>query len=109
MVCNIICKCEYARHQLSRSDILIASQSSKVHFQQALSATRSMDDTPDNTQAPAEDASKNKKVHSCPYPDCPKQYKQLSGLRYHISHVRQRYETIEDIYLLYVLILGSPS
>lgn len=30
----------------------------------------------------------SKKVHPCPHPRCPNRYKQLSGLRYHLSHVR---------------------
>lgn len=29
-----------------------------------------------------------RKLHPCPRPGCGKQYKQLSGLRYHLSHVR---------------------
>lgn len=29
-----------------------------------------------------------RKQHKCPHPECPNSYKQLSGLRYHLLHVR---------------------
>ena len=29
-----------------------------------------------------------RKLHPCPHPGCSKKYKQLSGLRYHLTHVR---------------------
>lgn len=29
-----------------------------------------------------------RKLHLCPHPGCSKEYKQLSGLRYHLTHVR---------------------
>ena len=29
-----------------------------------------------------------RKTFPCPHPGCPKEYKQVSGLRYHLTHVR---------------------
>ncbi|KAI0963145.1 hypothetical protein AcW1_000307 [Taiwanofungus camphoratus] len=65
-------------------------QVSKVHFQQALS---------NNPPVPADGAVtsgtsdeqqgtvvKAKKTFACPHPQCLNQYKQLSGLRYHLLH-----------------------
>ncbi|PIL30960.1 transcription factor [Ganoderma sinense ZZ0214-1] len=44
--------------------------------------------TPEKTgagSAPAPDKPK-RKLHPCPHPGCSKEYKQLSGLRYHLTH-----------------------
>ncbi|KIP06925.1 hypothetical protein PHLGIDRAFT_106353 [Phlebiopsis gigantea 11061_1 CR5-6] len=57
-------------------------QISKSHFQQAVSAklrSEAADAVPDASDP-------KKKVFSCTRPDCPNQYKQLSGLRYHLKH-----------------------
>ncbi|KAI0047821.1 hypothetical protein FA95DRAFT_1605769 [Auriscalpium vulgare] len=70
-------------------------QVSKAHFLQAitsLSATDSNNDTPgDGDRASSIDSAppppkKAKKLHPCPRPNCLHVYKQLSGLRYHLSH-----------------------
>ncbi|KAH9949505.1 hypothetical protein B0H21DRAFT_728295 [Amylocystis lapponica] len=59
-------------------------QMSKTHFQQALSALPvALEDGADpdlGTKA------KSRKMHPCPRPNCRNQYKQLSGLRYHMTH-----------------------
>ncbi|KAF7975763.1 hypothetical protein HWV62_8561 [Athelia sp. TMB] len=52
-------------------------QVSKAHFQKAL----------ESMSLPAQASKGTKKVHPCPHPNCQNQYKQLSGLRYHLSHV----------------------
>lgn len=91
------------RQILSLSNIVLMPEiSSKAHFQQALSSAKfsllsPVDgsrepsvpravELPSNIQAIAKQ--KNKKVHPCPHHNCPNVYKQLSGLRYHLAHVR---------------------
>ena len=47
------------------------------------------------------------KVFPCPHPGCGKQYKQMSGLRYHLSHVRVCPEPSSgDIRILTVFLLS---
>lgn len=66
-------------------------QVSKTHFQQALS---SVTQTPPRPEPEATSVSrdaidslaKRKKTFPCPQPGCRKEYKQLSGLRYHLAH-----------------------
>ena len=65
---------------------------SKVHFQQALSATAAVS-TQSEGPTDAEDApsaankGKKLKVFKCTHPNCMHQYRQKSGLRYHLTHV----------------------
>jgi len=63
-------------------------QVSKVHFQQALERSYSLQsDSFNGPGAPeASGAKSSKKVHPCPHHGCRKQYKQISGLRYHLAH-----------------------
>jgi len=67
--------------------------SSKAHFQRALSSASHVANT-EPTQTPSETNEqlaaqpKIKKTHPCPHPGCSNQYKQLSGLRYHLTHVK---------------------
>lgn len=69
--------------------------SSKAHFRQALSSaaltTSAANDHPAPSSVsdfPSSGSLKTKKLHSCPHPDCSNRYKQVSGLRYHLAHVR---------------------
>jgi len=66
-------------------------QISKAHFQQALSLSShpaSPGPTAPSSQTNNQSATKTKtkKVHPCTHPNCSNQYKQLSGLRYHLAH-----------------------
>ncbi|KAH8100495.1 hypothetical protein BXZ70DRAFT_937484 [Cristinia sonorae] len=64
-------------------------QISKAHFQRALANIP----VPQVDPSPPSDgddlmkgAKRRRKTYSCPHPQCRNQYKQLSGLRYHLSH-----------------------
>ncbi|GBE78420.1 hypothetical protein SCP_0113080 [Sparassis crispa] len=64
-------------------------QISKTHFQQALAASvpipaESTNSTTDPSQA--ESSRVKAKTFPCTYPGCRNEYKQLSGLRYHLAH-----------------------
>lgn len=70
--------------------------SSKAHFQHAI--TSSIVSTyisglavPASVEAStvtsSEGEDRTKKQYKCPHENCPNQYKQLSGLRYHLAHV----------------------
>lgn len=66
---------------------------SKTHFQQALSSVTQTPPRPEpEATSVSRDATdslaKRKKTFPCPQPGCRKEYKQLSGLRYHLAHVR---------------------
>ncbi|KAI0706054.1 hypothetical protein BC835DRAFT_1311893 [Cytidiella melzeri] len=60
-------------------------QLSKAHFQKAISAsiTHQPDEPPVDADTPAVGA---KKKFVCPRSGCTNQYKQMSGLRYHLTH-----------------------
>ncbi|KAH9081845.1 hypothetical protein EDB83DRAFT_589493 [Lactarius deliciosus] len=62
--------------------------SSKAHFLQAITTFTST--VPANSHLPAPETSRKQKrpakTHPCPHANCPQVYKQLSGLRYHLSH-----------------------
>lgn len=77
---SITCRCKYSLSWLFFQQPHNLP-SSKAHFQRALSATisRQLDAGADDIKL---------KLHRCPHKNCPNQYKQLSGLRYHLSHVR---------------------
>ncbi|EKM60799.1 uncharacterized protein PHACADRAFT_246943 [Phanerochaete carnosa HHB-10118-sp] len=62
-------------------------QISRVHFQQAVTAKLLSERQ--STDSPADDVSSEapkKRVYRCTQPSCPNQYKQLSGLKYHLAH-----------------------
>jgi hypothetical protein len=63
-------------------------QVSKAHFLQAITTFTST--VPANDHLPAPETSRKQtrpaKTHPCPHANCPQVYKQLSGLRYHLSH-----------------------
>ncbi|KAF8272956.1 hypothetical protein EI94DRAFT_1783312 [Lactarius quietus] len=63
-------------------------QVSKAHFLQAITTFTST--VPANAHIPAPETSRKQKrpvkTHPCPHANCPQVYKQLSGLRYHLSH-----------------------
>jgi hypothetical protein len=63
--------------------------SSKAHFLQAITTFTST--VPSTAHLPAPETSRKQKrpakTHPCPHANCPQVYKQLSGLRYHLSHV----------------------
>lgn len=66
-------------------------QISKAHFQHAIVSTfvTSYIDglaVPYVEASPGESDGKTKKQYSCPHQGCPNRYKQLSGLRYHLTH-----------------------
>ncbi|KAG2117932.1 uncharacterized protein F5147DRAFT_566041 [Suillus discolor] len=66
-------------------------QISKAHFQHAIVSTfvTSYIDglaVPCVDASPGESDGKTKKQYSCPHQGCPNRYKQLSGLRYHLTH-----------------------
>lgn len=62
---------------------------SKAHFQQAISASLNRQGEATTTEgAGAPSTAPKKKLFTCPLPNCPNQYKQMSGLRYHLAHVR---------------------
>lgn len=66
-------------------------QISKAHFQHAIVSTfvTSYIDgltVPPAEVSPGESDDKTKKQYSCPHQGCPNRYKQLSGLRYHLTH-----------------------
>lgn len=54
-------------------------QVSKAHFQKAVESMALIPGAGVMVKG-------SKKVHPCPHPRCPNRYKQLSGLRYHLSH-----------------------
>ncbi|EJD55064.1 hypothetical protein AURDEDRAFT_109532 [Auricularia subglabra TFB-10046 SS5] len=58
-------------------------QVSRAHFRSAVN--RAKCNTSGDPTAPAEHG-RPKKVHRCPHDGCPNQYKQLSGLKYHLAH-----------------------
>ncbi|KAI0344158.1 hypothetical protein BDW22DRAFT_1344257 [Trametopsis cervina] len=61
-------------------------QLSKAHFQKAISATiTSQADAPADGMD-AYSGSVKKKMYACVHPGCSNQYKQMSGLRYHLIH-----------------------
>ncbi|KII93703.1 hypothetical protein PLICRDRAFT_26811 [Plicaturopsis crispa FD-325 SS-3] len=74
-------------------------QISKAHFREAISNTFALpSDLPpaETVRKPAPSAKltsaekaerKKNKCYRCPRPDCVKDYRQLSGLRYHLAHV----------------------
>lgn len=64
------------------------SHRSKAHFQQAVSSSLlgRKERTPALTTDDGTEKLK-KRIYSCPRPDCPNEYKQLSGLKYHLAHV----------------------
>ena len=53
--------------------------------------------------------SKCEKAHKCPHAGCPKEYKQLSGLRYHLLHVRIMSTGIRNPPVLKRFQTGSPE
>ncbi len=62
---------------------------------EAVAQTQATPATPGPSTAPREDLAENsppekpkRKLHPCTRPGCTKAYKQLSGLRYHLTHVR---------------------
>ncbi|KAH9050475.1 hypothetical protein EDB84DRAFT_376500 [Lactarius hengduanensis] len=63
-------------------------QVSKAHFLQAITTFTST--VPANSRLSAPETSRKQKrpakTHPCPHANCPQVYKQLSGLRYHLSH-----------------------
>ncbi|KAI0067964.1 hypothetical protein BV25DRAFT_895870 [Artomyces pyxidatus] len=69
-------------------------QVSKAHFLQAITTFTATDpnritvqgDQPPGVDALPPSSKKPKKIHPCPHPNCLQVYKQLSGLRYHLSH-----------------------
>ncbi|KIK49539.1 hypothetical protein CY34DRAFT_796967 [Suillus luteus UH-Slu-Lm8-n1] len=66
-------------------------QISKAHFQHAIVSTFVTSYIDGLTVPPAEASTgegddKTKKQYSCPHQGCPNRYKQLSGLRYHLTH-----------------------
>ncbi len=67
--------------------------SSKAHFLQAITTFTST--VPATAHLPAPETSRKQKrpakTHPCPHVNCPQVYKQLSGLRYHLSHVSRPY------------------
>src|SRR5712672_2546694 len=68
--------------------------SSKAHFLQAITSFTST--VPASSQPPVSETSRKQKrparTHPCPHANCPQVYKQLSGLRYHLSHVSPRHQ-----------------
>ena len=87
-------KCTEKLFSYSMKLYLRLESAQKRIFQQALSSGQVIfnihyhraDHPPSNSQPTLK--AKAKKMHLCPHPDCPNQYKQLSGLRYHLAHVR---------------------
>ncbi|KZT65566.1 hypothetical protein DAEQUDRAFT_768737 [Daedalea quercina L-15889] len=66
-------------------------QVSKAHFRQALALSQSAGPTEGDSSTPVsvpsdEIRGKPRKTYPCPHPGCLNQYKQLSGLRYHLAH-----------------------
>ncbi|KAN0124953.1 hypothetical protein V8E52_001505 [Russula decolorans] len=63
-------------------------QVSKAHFLQAITSFTST--VPSTAHPPASEMPRRQKrparTHPCPHANCPQVYKQLSGLRYHLSH-----------------------
>lgn len=72
---------------------MLTVTSSKAHFQHAIVSTF-VTSYIDGLAAPSvevctgEGDDKIKKQYCCPHQGCPNRYKQLSGLRYHLAHVR---------------------
>lgn len=89
MAFSIICSCKNTFHRsYSASWLIPLGCSSKAHFQQAISATLTR--RVESAAADAADAPTGglkKKLFTCTFPNCPNQYKQMSGLRYHLAHV----------------------
>ncbi|THH20992.1 hypothetical protein EW146_g456 [Bondarzewia mesenterica] len=72
-------------------------QISKAHFRQAISSfpplapsTQDAQATQTSDQERQFDTPKKKKTYSCPHANCLHVYKQLSGLRYHLTHSHPR-------------------
>ena len=93
MVSNTICKCEFWSILLYIHSWLYFPRS-KVHYVQVLGAARPKISTEEGLTSrispslPNEEITKSKRrVHRCTFKGCGKEYKQLSGLRYHILHV----------------------
>ncbi len=78
------CKTPFLQHL---EIMLSVSTSSKAHFQKAISA--SITTQPDASIVDTIDVSAGtkKKTFACPRPGCTNHYKQMSGLRYHLTHV----------------------
>lgn len=85
-VFSTICSCKTPF--LQHLEIMLSvSASSKAHFQKAISA--SITTQPDASIVDTIDVSAGtkKKTFACPRPGCTNHYKQMSGLRYHLTHV----------------------
>ncbi|KAI0095277.1 hypothetical protein BDY19DRAFT_917081 [Irpex rosettiformis] len=61
-------------------------QLSKAHFQKAISASITPQPEVPVTAVNSVSAGVKKKMFGCPRPGCTNQYKQMSGLRYHLTH-----------------------
>lgn len=96
MDCSTIFRCEldrcYEKHCLTA-----ICPSSKAHFQHAITSSYVSSyisglAIPESVEASvsSEGEDKTKKLYKCPHENCPNRYKQLSGLRYHLAHVRTR-------------------
>lgn len=103
MGCSIIFSCKSSAVAIMDDRVFMLHRS-KAHFQQALSSSLlgRKEATPVSTTDDGADKPQ-KRVHPCPRADCPKEYKQLSGLRYHLAHV----STWEDFLLLSKLTTSS--
>ncbi len=62
--------------------------SSSAHFQRAISASVSGQNQAVEADTTAEEDGKRQKLIPCPHVGCHNEYKQQSGLRYHLAHVR---------------------
>lgn len=90
MVYNTIYKCRSSRICRVTGDTQDGFiDSSKAHFLQAITSFTST--VPSTAQPPVSEMPRKQKrparTHPCPHANCPQVYKQLSGLRYHLSHV----------------------
>ncbi|THH12145.1 hypothetical protein EW145_g164 [Phellinidium pouzarii] len=83
------------------SSTLIVAGDSKAHYQRALSTAviakkkqvndvlqfmEATGNVVDDAPATESRSKPKRKMHKCPYSDCSNEYKQLSGLRYHLLH-----------------------
>jgi len=111
MDCSTIFRCEldcrYEEHCLTA-----ICPSSKAHFQHAITSSYVSSyisglAIPESVEAsvPSEGEDKTKKLYKCPHENCPNRYKQLSGLRYHLAHVRIR---VSDGYITQLYFQGHP-
>ena len=73
--------------------IFHVSHSSAAHFRNALSSQFSAQDTGGDLQTDSVDPfpDNSHRTYACPMPNCFKAYRQHSGLRYHLLHVRWHY------------------